>query len=325
MTLNITGVDNQLYYDVNVALNVCFFIFLSLLPLLLCVLVILALILAQTIHIKIRVLLINIFAAEILGWIVYAIFYLGWIVRLNHNETISCKMFYTTFLVAGVQKFTSGTLYTINIFLFIKYGEKKLKWYIVTPYIVLSWIIITIISVLLIIFLPPDFVHYINGICSVRIYSSILLAISASLVTIVAFTFLIIQIVMIIVTFVYIKKHALVENVQIKKAVTKVLVYIVIASIVTFIGTVVPAVSFILQLIIPGSTIVTVTAQSYLARLLFGVPGIATPIVAIALLKPVRDAIKTMPKNLFCKKDNGIHPTTTEKNTGAIELQTSSV
>ena len=325
MTLNITGVDNQLYYDVNVALNVCFFIFLSLLPLLLCVLVILALILAQTIHIKIRVLLINIFAAEILGWIVYAIFYLGWIVRLNHNETISCKMFYTTFLVAGVQKFTSGTLYTINIFLFIKYGEKKLKWYIVTPYIVLSWIIITIISVLLTILLPPDFVRYINGICSVRIYSSILFAISASLATILAFIFLIIQIVMIIVTFVYIKKHTLEGSVQLKKAVAKVLVYIFIASIVTFIGTIAPALSFIVHLIIPGSTTVTMTVRIYLTRLLFSVPGIATPIVAIALLKPVRDAIKTMTKNLFCKKDNKVHPTMTEESTGAIELQTHQV
>ena len=111
MDLNITGVDNQLHYDVNVALNVCFFIFLSLLPVLLCVLVILALVLAKTINIKIRVLLINIFAAEILGWIVYAIFHLGWIVRLNHNETISCKLFYATFLVANIQKLTSGTFY----------------------------------------------------------------------------------------------------------------------------------------------------------------------------------------------------------------------
>ena len=324
MVLNITGVDNQLYYDVNVALNVCFFIFLSLLPLLLCVLVILALVLAKTINITIRVLLINIFAAEILGWIAYAIFYLGWIVRLNHNETISCLLFYATILVANVQKFTSGTLYTINIFIFIKYGEKKLKWYIITPYIVLSWLIISIISVLRARYTPPRLVRYINGICFVRIYTSIPFTISTSLVTIVAITFLIIQIVMIIVMFVYIKKHTLEENVQIKKAVAKVLVYIFIASIITFIGTITPAVSFIVRLIIPGSTIVTMTARTYFTRLLFSVPGIATPIVAIALLKPVRIAIKTMPKNLFCKKDNKIHPTTTEENTGDIELQTSS-
>ena len=60
MELNITGVDSQLYYDVNVALNVCFFIFLSLPSLLMCVLVILVLVLAKTINVKIRVILVNI-------------------------------------------------------------------------------------------------------------------------------------------------------------------------------------------------------------------------------------------------------------------------
>ena len=212
------------------------------------------------------------------------------------------------------------------MFFFIKYGEKKLKWYIVTPFIVLSWIIISIISVLItILLLPPDFVLYFNGICSVSIFSTIVFAIPSSLVTILAFIFLIIQMVMIIITFVYIKKHTLEGSVQLKKAVAKVLVYIFIASIVTFPGTIVPgAVTFIVHLIIPGSSTVTMTVRSYLTRFLFGVPGIATPIVAIALLKPVRDAIKTMPKNLFGKKDNRIHPTT-ERNTGAVELQTSSV
>ena len=232
-------------------------------------------------------------------------------------------MYYATRLVANFQKFTSRTLYTIKIFLFIKYGEKKLKWNLITPYIVLSWLIITIITVPSTILLPPDFVRYINGgLCSIRIHTSILFTASASLITIVAFTFLIIQIVMLIITFVYIKKHTLEGSVQLKKAVAKVLVYIFIASIVTLIGTIVPALSFILHLIIPGYNAVTSTARNYLSRLLFSVPGIATPLVAIALLKPVRDAIKTMTKNLFCKKDNKIHPATTEENTGAIELQT---
>ena len=250
---------------------------------------------------------------------------LAGIVRLNHNETISCKLFFTTYLVANFQKFTSGTLYTIKIFIFIKYGEKKLKWYIITPYIVLSWIIITIISVLQTILTPPDLVRNINGTCSVHMYASLEFGISTTLIATVSFIFLVIQIIIVIVMLVYIKKHTLEGNVQIKKAVAKVLIYIIIASIVTFISTIAPAVNFILRLIIPGSTIVTTTARSYFYRLIFSVSGIATPIVAIALLKPVRDAIKTMPKNLFCKKDNRIHPITTEGSTGAVELQTSSV
>ena len=121
MELNITGVDSQLYYDVNVALNVCFFLFLSLLPFLLCVLVILALTRAKTINIKIRALLVNIFAVEILNCIFYGIFHLGWIVRLNYNETVSCKLYFIALYMFSFLKCTSGTLYAINIFIFIKY------------------------------------------------------------------------------------------------------------------------------------------------------------------------------------------------------------
>ena len=304
MVLNITGVDNQLYYDVNVALNVCFFIFLSLLPLLLCVFVILALILAKTINAKIRVLLINIFAVEVLGWVSNAIFFLGWIVRLNYNEIISCKLFYMTYLAAGVEKCTSGTFFALNVFLFIRYGEKKLKWYIILPCIALSWVIISLPSILIVSLAPPDTVTYNNGRCVIKIQSNIFYLAITGLLYAVSLIFLIIQIVMIIITFVYIKKHTLEGNVQIKKAVAKVIAYLFFGSIIAFISTILPAWSFVIQLIIPGSTTATVTTRIYLNRLILGVPGIATPIAAIALLKPVRDAIKTMLKNLFCKKDN---------------------
>ena len=178
MVLNITGVDIQLYYDVIVALNVCFFIFLSLLPLLLCVLVILALVLAKTINIKIRVLLINVFAVEVISRISYALVYLGWIVRLHYNETISCKVLYIAYIMVNLLKSSSGTLYAINIFLFIKYGEKKLKWSIIIPCIAISWVMISVISIILVLVLPPDSVLYSGfGSCYLRIESSPLITI----------------------------------------------------------------------------------------------------------------------------------------------------
>ena len=116
---------------------------------------------------------------------------------------------------------------------------------------------------------------------------------------------MIVQIVMAIVTCVYIKKHTLDGNVQIKKAVAKVLVYIVTVSINTFISTIIPALSFFIWQLFPESTTVVTTARTYIDSLITSVAGIATPIVAIALLKPVRDTIS---KILFCKKDNRIHP-----------------
>ena len=307
MVLNITGVDNQLYYDTIIALNVCFFIFLSLLPLLLCALVLLAL---ETINIKIRVLLINVIAVEILGWLCYALVYLGWIVRLNYNETTSCKLFFIAYNMVNLLKSSSGTLYTINIFLFIKYGEKKLKWSVIIPYIAISWVMISIVSIIIVLVLPSDSVQYSSfGSCFLNTASSPLITIILVLLISQSFVFMIVQIVMAIVTCVYIKKHTLEGNAQIKKAVARVLVYIVTVSINTSISTIIPPLSFLIWRQFPGSTtVVTVTARNYIDSLITSVPNIATPIIAIVLLKPVRDAIKKMSTMLFCKKDNRIHP-----------------
>ena len=318
MELNITGVDNQLYYDVNVALNACLFIFLSLLPFLLCALVILALVLAKTINIKVRVILINVFAVNILGWISYAIFSVGWIVRLNTTETMSCKISYTTYFMVALLKWTSGTIYTIYIYLFIKHGEKKLKWCSIIPCIGISWLVILILSGLIGQFGTPGLTSYASGICTIRILSSPVYPIITVLSAIISLVFLIIQIAMAIVTAVYIKKHTLEGNVQIKKAVARILAYLVIASIFSFVSSIVPAVSFVMRLIIPDSNIAFTTFRVYFTQIFFSVPSIAAPIVAIAILKPLRDAIKTMLKKMFCKKDNRIHPTVDSNN---IELK----
>ena len=317
MDLNITGVDNQLYYDVNIALNACFLIFLSLLPLLLYVLVVVALILAKTINIKIRVILVNVFVVEILGRISYAIFSLGWIIRLNSSEFVSCKISYTTYFMVSLLKWTSGTIYTIFIFFFIKYGEKKLKWYTIIPSIAISWIVILIMSGLIGQFGTPGLGHYASGICTIRIFSSLVYPIITVLSGMISLVFLIIQIVMAIVTSVYIKKHTLEGNVQIKKAVAKILAYLVIASIFSFVNSIVPVVSFLMRLVIPDSNIAFTTARVYFTQVFFSFPSLATPLVAIAILKPLREAMKIMLKKMFCKKDNRIRPTVDSNN---IEL-----
>ena len=163
----------------------------------------------------------------------------------------------------------------------------------------------------------PGLGHYASGICTIRIFSSPVYVIITILSAMFSLVFLIIQIVMAIITFVYIKKHTIEGNVQMKKAVTKVLVYLVIASSFSFISSIVPAVSFVMRLVIPDSNIAFTTARVYFTQLFFSIPTIATPIVAIAILKPVRDAIKTMLKSMFCKKDSRIHPTVDRNN---IEL-----
>ena len=113
------------------------------------------------------------------------------------------------------------------------------------------WVVILIMSGLIGQFGTPGLGHYASGICSIRIFSSPVYVIITILSAMISLVFLIIQIVMAIITFVYIKKHTIEGNVQIKKAVTKVLMYLVIASSFSFISSIVPAVSFVMRLVIP--------------------------------------------------------------------------
>ena len=66
MVFNLSGVDISKYYDINTAVSISLFLILVLPPLLLCVLCVLALVFAKEINSKIRLLLINIFAVEIM-------------------------------------------------------------------------------------------------------------------------------------------------------------------------------------------------------------------------------------------------------------------
>ena len=89
----------------------------------------------------------------------------------------------------------------------------------------------------------------------------------------------------------YVKRNVLEGNKAVKKAVAKVLAYLAVASILSFINSVIPSANPAIQTL---DDIASVVAVNYILRLVVNVPAIATPIVAIILLKPIRVAMKTM-------------------------------
>ena len=99
-----------------------------------------------------------------------------------------------------------------------------------------------------------------------------------------------------------------------KKAVAKVLRYMAAVSVLSFINSILP---HFIGMIIESTTISTsrtlthyVTAN-YVIRVLANITAFPTPIVTIILLKPVRDAIKTMSKKvcLCCHKNRELSAT----------------
>ena len=266
----------------------------------------LALAFAEEINKKIRVLLINIFAAEICNWLSYSVFYLGWSVHLVYQEDITCKFFISCFAVAAAQKFTAGGVYAVNIYIFIKYGEKKLKWFVVVPFIVISWISALSMGII------PYFYEFgtvnINGFCT-RNPESVLFRGILPILIVMSLFFLSIQLICSILTIVYIKRNVLEGNKAVKKAVAKVLAYLAVASILSFINSIIPAAIPGIQTLVPPNDIASVVAVNYILRLVVNVPAIATPIVAIILLKPIRVAMKIMSKKVFfCFPTNQVAP-----------------
>lgn len=233
MAFNLSSVDLEVYFNVNVAVSTSLFIIVVLPPLLLCLLCILALIIAKEINTKIRI---NIFTAEICYWISYCFFYLGWPIRQKHDDGISCKAYVSLLLVSSIQKFTTEPLYAIHVYKFIKYGKKNVKWCAIVPLIIISWVLSTVyISVA---FLNEFGAANSNGFCNIKVNSTSAQAIVFTMIPI-GLVSTVTELICSILTIVYIKKNVLQENTDVKKSITKVLAYLATVSILSFSGTII--------------------------------------------------------------------------------------
>ena len=274
MAFNLSRVDISKYYDINTAVSISLFSILVLPPLLLCVLCVLALVFAKEINSKIRLLLINIFAVEICKWISYTLFYLGLPIRLLYQDSVTCKLF-VSFSFIAAQIFVAVAFYAIHVYIFIKYGEKKLKWTVVIPLLIVSWTVHIAAAIV------PSFDEFgsmnNNGFCTSN-PDSILYKCFISAIAGLELLFLSIQLICSILTIVYIRRNTLEGNTNVKKAVAKVLAYFAIASILSFINNILPAIYPLVYNAIDYSNhymfiifFATIVAVYYLLRLVFNI------------------------------------------------------
>ena len=318
MAFNLSSAEVKVYFDANVAISVSLFTVLVIPMTLLCLLCIWALMFAREINPKIRFLLVNIFATEVCYWLGYTVFYLGWPVRMLYNVDSLCQVFISFNFTSAELKFTGGTIYAISVLIFIKHGNKKIKWYVIISYVTISWILAVAFGMI------PYFndlgVTTVNGFCmansqSVSYYFNLTVRVST------AFLSMSVQIICIILVLIFMKKNVLEGNTSVKKAIVKVLGYLAVSSVLYFINAILPIFNpFIFKEIILNNTLTTLVAVQYALRLFFNIPALAIPVAAIALLKPVRDSIKSISKKCAtCKCLNYIR---TIKITSPAEQQT---
>ena len=329
MAFNLSEEDLELYYNANTAATASIFTVLVFPPFLLCLLCMLALLITREINPIVRLVLLDIFAAEVCLWFSFAIFYLGWPSRFLYDKVNLCKVFISSYRVGSMQKFTAGAIYGVVVYLIVKHGEKKIKAYAIVTCIAVSWIL-TASTVGVIPYIEEFGAASIHGFCKSNSTSlSYKIIISTTLPLSVFFS--IIQFVCGVMVFVYIKRNTLHENKKMKKAIAKVLVYLIVVSILSLINSGLPVINpIIFKEVIRLNSTVRLVAVNYVVRLLANVPAIATPIVAIALLKPVRVAMKTMMSKvcvcLSClRKTNSTTTTTTTTTTTAAATATTSV
>ena len=311
MSFNLSDADLKLFFDANTAAIISMFTFLVLPPFLLCLLCVLALVFAKEMNLKIRVLLINIFTAETLSWLSFFPMYLGWPARFIDGGVISCKLFVSLYVISGLLKFASTSIFAVSVYVFIHHENKKLKWYVIIPYIVVTWTVVTLtVSV------PPYLEDYgaqnIRGFCAANLFSGPYIGMSVSL-TVGAVLFLSIELISCILTVIYMKRNVLEGNASVKKAIAKVLGYMAAVSVLSFINSVLPYfIPMIFETTSPDGNLTTFLAGIYVTRVCANITAFPTPIVTIILLKPVRDAIKTMSKKVCpcCHKNQ---EATTEK------------
>ena len=318
MALNFSGVDLQLYFNAITAGHISIFTFVVLPPFLICILCIMALVFTKGLIVKIRVLLINILTAEALNWFVFFIVYLGWPVRFITNEDISCKIYVSLFAIMAVLKFASTSIYGVGVYLFVRHGEKKLKWYVIIPYIVVTWTV-TSMTLGVIPYIKEYGAIPIKGWCITDSSSPLFYVIAVSLIVGATF-FVSIEVICCILTVVYIKRNTSEGNSRVKKAITKVLGYLAIISILSFINVVLPYVYLIATQFqtVPNRNAANLSsflALSYLIKIIPNILAFPTPIITILLLKPLRDAIKTISKKACpCWPKNRVHPANTKEN-----------
>ena len=297
MALNLSGLDPDLYFNVNTSAQVGLF-FIAVLPtLILCLLCVVALLFASSINWQMRVVLINIFAADICTWLGLTVLFLGFPLRasVRMGGEWSCSVALSLFNVGPQQKFSITALYAIMVYVFIKYGPRKLKWYAIAPYIGITWVVAIAIGIF------PYFNRSLfnsQGFCRVRESTSV--SPSSSILVGVIVVFFSVIIVFSLLTGCYVKRNVLEDNVQVKRAIAKNLLFLVISIILTVISNILPASFPAIREAFEDRGLISLVLIDYVIRLFLNLPFVITPIAAIIILKPMQDALKQGFNMLCC-------------------------
>jgi hypothetical protein len=299
---NLTSSDLDVYFAANTAGQAFIFLVAVLPALILNPLCAIALLLAEDVNWKMRVLIINIFATEICNSFGYVLILLGFSLRLSEiDDNSSCKLSLSLLIMAFAAKFLANAVYAVMVYVFLRNGIKRVKWYAVLLAVAAAWIVGVALGI------PITFCNISyseGGFC--RSYSDsplyrILLALTIAVVSVASCVIVTFS----VLTFCYIKRNTLSGNSEVKKSIAKHLFYIAIAAVVTLVSNLIPASFPAIAEALADSVIASILVVDYAFRLLFASLCVITPIATIILLKPIRPALKQLLAKIGCHRNRG--------------------
>ena len=118
---------------------------------------IVALLTAKDVNWKMKVILINILVPDIFYFVSTTFYNLGYPVRVfliggnDVDVSYSCIISYLFYGIAFLAKVFGGVLFSVSVYIFTKYGVKKLKWIGIVSYIAITWVVIIMYRIILLV------------------------------------------------------------------------------------------------------------------------------------------------------------------------------
>ena len=124
MAFNLSEIDFDLYVAANTAIQAGLLTVVLLPAVTLSIICSVAISFTYVINWQMRVALVNIFATEVFHWLGYTVEYLAFATRAldKDNSLVSCRIFYSYVIIAGIQKFAAIVFYSIMVYVFLKHG-----------------------------------------------------------------------------------------------------------------------------------------------------------------------------------------------------------
>ena len=325
MAFNLTalGFDQDVFTTTNSVLHILTYLTVGLPACVLIVVCIVVLLFAKTVNWQLRMVLINIFVAEFLRPFGQSFDYLGYPSRASHSIDTEERHFSCTvdvaFRVFGfLSNQTAVALYAVVLYVYIKYGSlKKFKLCILICFMAISWVVYAFIFLLVV-----TEIWYVgalsrNTFCGffLMMGGSISITVIVVVLSLEVLVFLLVAYVFCLLTYCYVKNNAIHDDLDVKKATMKILIYHILKSTIFLIryvlGPGLDAVGSLSDGHGRSSIIFGIIGEYVVSNLLIDVPSLLSPIVLLCFLQPLHSALTEVYKKACssCKR-NRVHPST---------------